>query len=87
MHRQATIISGVRKKEVPHDTPAQEQDGTSQERYVDCFCARSMVLLNTMDELLAYILNERLTELVEHEGILEQAQGGFRQDKSTDINA
>jgi len=40
-----------------------------------------------MDQLLAYILNERLTELVEHEGILAQAQGGFRQDKSTDINA
>jgi len=26
-------------------------------------------------------------ELVEHESILTQAQGGFRQDKSTDINA
>ena len=40
-----------------------------------------------MNQLLAYIINERLMELVEHEGFLTQAQGGFRQDKSTDINA
>jgi hypothetical protein len=40
-----------------------------------------------MNQLLAYIINERLMELVEHERILTQAQGGFRQDKSTDINA
>ena len=26
-------------------------------------------------------------ELVEHESVLTQAQGGFRQNKSTDINA
>ena len=32
-------------------------------------------------------MNERLTELVEHGNILTQAQGGFRQDKSTDMNA
>ena len=35
----------------------------------------------------AYVINERLTEMVEHMGILTQAQGGFRQNKSTDINA
>jgi hypothetical protein len=40
-----------------------------------------------MNQLLAYIVNERLTEMVEHERILTQAQGGFRQNKSTDINA
>ena len=43
--------------------------------------------LNTMNQLVAYVVNERLTELVEHGRILTQAQGGFRQDKSTDINA
>jgi hypothetical protein len=48
---------------------------------------RPVVLLNSMNQLIAYILNERLMELVEHEIILTQAQGGFRQDKSTDINA
>jgi hypothetical protein len=48
---------------------------------------RPVVLLNSMNQLLAYIINERLMELVEHEQILTQAQGGFRQDKSTDINA
>ena len=46
-----------------------------------------VVLLNTMNQLLAYIVNERFMELVEHDHILTQAQGGFRQDKSTDINA
>jgi len=40
-----------------------------------------------LNQLLAYIINERLRELVEHEGLLTQAQGGFRQNKSTDINA
>jgi hypothetical protein len=39
-----------------------------------------------MNQLLAYIINERLMELVEHDRILTQAQGGFLQDKSTDIN-
>jgi len=50
---------------------------------------RPVVLLNTMNQLVTYnyIVKERLTELVEHGGILTQAQGGFRQDKSTDINA
>ena len=33
-----------------------------------------------------YIVNERLTEMVENAHILSQAQGGFRQNKSTDIN-
>jgi hypothetical protein len=211
-HKQATIISGVRLREVPNGIPTQEQDETSQERYLDCFCAqcwsfqnfrhnkdkvhdwsilkeslkdckiqdpellekglkgpikdsemqkiadhylknnkaprpdsfqteliktmppkqlkvmkqwlndilktgeivtkvteedmtgvlsllhkgdpltdqpthwRPVVLLNSMNQLLAYIINERLMELVEYERILTQAQGGFRQDKSTDIN-
>jgi len=54
-------------------------------------------LLNTMKQLVSYVTqyheavgvicsNERLTELVERGGILTQTQGGFRQDKSTDIN-
>ncbi len=42
---------------------------------------RPVVLLNSMNQLLAYIINERLMELVEHERILTQAQGSFRQDK------
>ena len=46
-----------------------------------------VVLLNITNQLIAYVINERLTEMVEHMGILTQAQGGFRQNKSTDINA
>jgi ribonuclease HI len=212
-NKQAVVISGVRQREDPHGSRAQEQSGISQERYMDCFCAqcwsfqnfrhnkdkvndwsflkealkdckvqdpelldkglkgpikdsemqkiadhylknnkapgpdsfqaeliktmppeqlkviqqwlndilatgeivtevteedmtgtlsllhkggpladqpshwRPVVLLNSMNQLLAYIINERLTEMVEHERILTQAQGGFRQNKSTDINA
>ncbi len=47
---------------------------------------RPVVLLISINQLVAYIVNERLTELVERDGILTQAQGGFRQDKSTNIN-
>ena len=46
-----------------------------------------VVLLNITNQLIAYVINERLTEMVEHTGILTQAQGGFRRNKSTDINA
>ena len=45
-----------------------------------------VVLLNITNQLIAYVINERLTEMVEHTDILTQAQGGFRQNKSTDIN-
>ncbi len=48
---------------------------------------RPVVLLNSMNQLLSYIINERLMELVEHERILTQTQGGFHQDESTGINA
>ncbi len=47
---------------------------------------RPVVLLNSMNQLLSYIINERLMELVEHERILTQTQNGFLQDKSTDIH-
>jgi hypothetical protein len=44
------------------------------------------VLLNSMNQLLTYIINERLMDLVEHERILTQTQDDFHQDKSMDIN-
>jgi hypothetical protein len=47
---------------------------------------RPVVLLNITNQLIAYVINERLTEMVEHMDILTQVQGGFRQNKSTDIN-
>jgi hypothetical protein len=47
---------------------------------------RPVVLLNITNQLIAYVINERLTEMVEYMGILTQTQGGFRQNKSTDIN-
>ena len=34
---------------------------------------RPVVLFNNMNQLVAYVVNERLTELVEHGGILTQA--------------
>ena len=40
---------------------------------------RPVVLLNITNQLSAYVVNERLTELVENAGILAQAHGGFRQ--------
>jgi hypothetical protein len=45
-----------------------------------------VVLLNITNHLIAYAINERITEMVEHMDILTPAQGGFRQNKSTDIN-
>jgi hypothetical protein len=45
-----------------------------------------VVLLNITNQLIVYVINELLTEMVEHADILTQAQGGFRQNKSTDIN-
>ncbi len=47
---------------------------------------RPVVLLNYTNQIIAYIVNERLTEMVENAHILSQAQVGFRQNKSTDIN-
>ena len=37
-----------------------------------------VVLLNITNQLIAYVINERLTEMIEHTGIITQAQGGFR---------
>ena len=45
-----------------------------------------VVLFNITNQLIAYVINERLMEMVEHTDILTQVQGGFRQNKSTDIN-
>ena len=39
-HKKATIISGVRERKDPQAIPTQEQDRTSQERYLDCFCSQ-----------------------------------------------
>jgi hypothetical protein len=47
---------------------------------------RPVVLLNITNQLIVYVINEHLTEMVEHAVILTQAQGGFHQNKSTDIN-
>ena len=40
------------------------------------------MLVNTTNQLIVYVVEERLTEMVENEGILAQAQGGFRQNKT-----
>jgi hypothetical protein len=47
---------------------------------------RPVVLLNCTNQIIVYIVNERLTEMVGNAHILSQAQGGFRQNKCTDIN-
>ncbi len=47
---------------------------------------RPVVLLNCTSQLITYIVNERLKEMVETTYILSQSQGVFRQNKSTDIN-
>ena len=43
-------------------------------------------LLNITNQLIAYAINERFTEMVEHTVILKQDQGGFHQNKITEIN-
>ena len=43
-------------------------------------------LLSTMNQMIACIVNERLTEIAERAGIIEQDQGGFRQGQRTDIH-
>ena len=47
---------------------------------------RPVVLLNCTNHLIVYVVNERLTEMEENTHILSEAQGGFRHNKSTDIN-
>jgi hypothetical protein len=42
---------------------------------------RPVVFLNCTNQIIGYIINERLTEMVENTHILSQAQSDFRQNK------
>jgi len=47
---------------------------------------RPVVLLNSVYQLLNYVMNERLAKIVEPANILEQGQGGGRQGRCVGIN-
>ena len=47
---------------------------------------RPVVLLNSLFQLVSYIIQERLVRIVEGSGILEPGQGGFRARRGCDIN-
>jgi len=47
---------------------------------------RPVVLLNCSNQLITYVVNERLTEMVENAHILSQEQGDYHQNKYMDIN-
>ena len=46
---------------------------------------RPIILLNRSYQLVSYIINERLTDVVERNNLLGLEQGEFRRDNSTDI--
>ena len=45
-----------------------------------------IILLNSTNQLVSHIINERLTDVVERDNLLGLEQGGFRRDNSTDRN-
>ena len=47
---------------------------------------RPVVLLNSLYQLLNYVINERLKKIVEPANILEPEQGGGRQGRCVGIN-
>jgi hypothetical protein len=47
---------------------------------------RPVVLLNSLFQLVSYIIQERLVRIVEGSNILEPGQGGFRVSRGCDIN-
>jgi len=47
---------------------------------------RPVVLLNSMNQLLNYVINERLKKIVEPANILEPGQGGGRQEHCVGID-
>ncbi len=45
-----------------------------------------MVLMDGMNQLLGYIVLERLTRLAEGSNVLESGQGGYREVRGGDLN-
>jgi hypothetical protein len=48
---------------------------------------RPIILLNSIHQLVSHIINERLTDVIERDNLLDLEQGGFRRDNITDRNA
>jgi hypothetical protein len=57
--------------------------GGSKDRASDY---RPVVLLNSLFQLVSYVIQERLVRIVEGSNILEPGQGGFRARRGCDIN-
>jgi hypothetical protein len=77
------LVTKVTEKEMEGKLALLHKEGPKADQVAHWL---AVVLLNITNQLIAYVINEHLTEMVEHGGILKQAQGGFRQNKSTDIN-
>ena len=77
------LITKVTEKEMSDKLVLLHKGGSKADQVAHW---RPVVLLNITNQLIAYVINERLTEMVDHTGILTQTQGGFRQNKYTVIN-
>jgi len=66
-----------------HGTISQLHTGGSTNKTSD---QRPVVLLNSVYQLLKYIINERLKRIVEPANLLEPGQGGGRQGRSVNGN-
>ena len=72
-----------RQRETINSTVLQLHKGGGTNRPTD---QRPVVLLNSVYQLLNYVLNERLRKIVESANILEPGQGGGRQGRCVGIN-
>jgi len=72
-----------RQRETMNGTISQLHKGGSTNKTSD---QRPVVLLNSVYELLNYVINERLKTIVEPATILEPGQGGGRQGRCVGIN-
>jgi len=72
-----------RQRETMNDTISQLHKGTGTNKPSD---QRPVVLLNSVYQLLNYVINERLKKIVKLAKILEPGQGGSRQGCCVSIN-
>jgi len=72
-----------RQRETMNGTISQLHEGGGTNKPSD---QRPVVLLNSVNQLLNYFINERLKKIVEPANILEPGQGGGRQGCSVGIN-
>jgi len=77
-----TINTARKSQSTMNGTISQVHKGGSSNRTSD---QRPVMLLNSVYQLLNYIINERLKRIVEQAYILKPGQGGGRQSRSESI--